>query len=87
LIPAVAKAAADNAMKVLLFGSIAELAKADELSISAASTRAMKQELEARIRGLAKLSYAIAVDRRIVREDEPLTGNEEIALLPPFAGG
>jgi sulfur-carrier protein len=74
-------------MKVLLFGSIAELAKTHEVSTSALSTTAVKQELEARIAGLNKMSYAIAVDRVIVQDDKPLTGNEEIALLPPFAGG
>ena len=74
-------------MNVLLFGSIAELAKATEVPISAKSTHALKQELEQRISGLNKLSYAIAVDRVIVKDDQPLNGNEEVALLPPFAGG
>jgi molybdopterin synthase sulfur carrier subunit len=74
-------------VNVLLFGSIAELAKANEVSTSATSTFGVKQDLERRIGGLDKLSYAIAVDRVIVKDDKPLTGNEEIALLPPFAGG
>jgi molybdopterin converting factor small subunit len=33
------------------------------------------------------MSYAIAVDRRLVQNDMPFTGTEEIAVLPPFAGG
>jgi sulfur-carrier protein len=74
-------------VNVLLFGSIAELAKASEVPASSRSTLALKQELEQKINGLGKLSYAIAVDRVIVKEDKPLTGNEEVALLPPFAGG
>lgn len=72
---------------MLLFGSIAELAKASEVTTSATSIFGLKQDLEKRIGGLDKLSYAIAVDRVVVKEDRPLTGNEEIALLPPFAGG
>lgn len=74
-------------MKVLLFGMIAEKAKASEVMIPANSTHALRRELEQRISGLDKLSYSIAVDRRIVHEDVPLHGSEEIAVLPPFAGG
>ena len=47
----------------------------------------LRRSLAARISGLDQLSYAIAVDRRIVHQDVPLTGSEEIAVLPPFAGG
>jgi molybdopterin converting factor small subunit len=74
-------------MRILLFGMIAERAGTSELTVSAMSTHALKRELEDRVRGLADLSYALAVDRTIVHEDRPLTGAEEIALLPPFAGG
>jgi len=72
---------------VLLFGLIAEKANATELSSSAATTHALKRELETRIPDLGELSYALAVDRVIENDDRPLTGSEEIALLPPFAGG
>ena len=74
-------------MKVLLFGTIAEKAGAAAVEVSATSTAAVRRSLEERIEGLASLSYAMAVDRRIVKEDVLLTGSEEIALLPPFAGG
>ncbi|MBK9193471.1 MAG: hypothetical protein IPO17_00480 [Flavobacteriales bacterium] len=55
--------------------------------MSASSTTALKHQLETRIPDLDKLSYALAVDRVIVNDDRPLIGTEEIALLPPFAGG
>jgi molybdopterin synthase sulfur carrier subunit len=74
-------------MKVLLFGMIAEKAGATELSVEASSLAHLKVELEKRIAGLDRMSYAIAVDRRITQEDVKLSGNEEIAVLPPFAGG
>lgn len=74
-------------MNVQLFGMIAEKAGVDTLSVEAASITALRAVLEQRIPGLAELQYAIAVDRRIVRDDRPLTGREELALLPPFAGG
>ncbi|MEO8734399.1 MAG: MoaD/ThiS family protein [Flavobacteriales bacterium] len=74
-------------MDVLLFGLIAEKAGTDKLSISATDTQTLKHALEGRIEGLASLSYALAVDRKITRGNVALTGSEEIALLPPFAGG
>lgn len=74
-------------MRVLLFGMIAEKAGMAEVEVSAVSTLALKCELQQRIPGLDRMSYALAVDRRIVHEDVPLTGREEVALLPPFAGG
>ena len=74
-------------MRVLLFGMIAEKAGAADVDMTAVSTHALKRELEQRIPGLDRMSYALAVDRRVVTDDLPLTGKEEIALLPPFAGG
>jgi molybdopterin synthase sulfur carrier subunit len=74
-------------MNVLLFGSIAEKAGTSTTDVQADSLSALRGQLEQRIADLSEMSYAIAVDRRIVREDMPLTGQEEIAVLPPFAGG
>ena len=74
-------------MKVLLFGMIAEKAGSRAIDCAAGSTEELRRELERRIAGLSDISYALAIDRRIVKADVPLTGEEEIALLPPFAGG
>ena len=74
-------------MEVLLFGVIAEKAGSDRLSISAPDTSSLMHALEQRIEGLSKLSYALAVDRKITNGIVELNGSEEIALLPPFAGG
>ena len=74
-------------MEVLLFGIIAEKAGKDKLTIVAASMSELRERLLKEMPFLGSLSYAMAVDRRIVREDRSLTGDEEIALLPPFAGG
>ncbi|MBK7945846.1 MAG: MoaD/ThiS family protein [Flavobacteriales bacterium] len=74
-------------MQVLLFGMIAERAGADCIDLNAADTTELRSMLTERINGLESLSYAIAVDRVIINKDMPLTGSEEIAVLPPFAGG
>lgn len=74
-------------MEVKLFGIIAEKAGAEVITLRATTVLGLKDAAEERIEGLAALSYAIAVDRRIVNGDAPLAGNEEVALMPPFAGG
>ena len=74
-------------MKVMLFGMLAEKAGSASVEVNAASVKDLRVALCKHIEGLDTMSYAIAVDRRIVTEDIVLTGSEEIALLPPFAGG
>ena len=74
-------------MQVRLFGMIAEKAGANEVQVEANSVAVLRDALITRIPGLASMRYAIAVDRRVVQDDMPLAGNEEIAVLPPFAGG
>ena len=74
-------------MRILLFGMIAERAGTERMDVEAATLGELRHSLAQRIEGLDNLRYAIAVDRRIVKDDMPLTGKEEIALLPPFAGG
>ena len=74
-------------MKVLLFGSLAEKAGTDLVELQADTTHALKHVLAQHIPGLHDLSFSIAVDRVIVHDDIQLQGNEEIAVLPPFAGG
>lgn len=74
-------------MRVRLFGLIAEKAGSEFIDAEAPSVKALRARLVERIVGLEALSYAIAVDRVIIHDDAPLNGSEEIAILPPFAGG
>jgi len=74
-------------MEVLLFGMIAEKAGADRIQLDVSTLDQLRAQLTARVEGLDRMSYAIAVDRRLVQNDMPFTGTEEIAVLPPFAGG
>ena len=74
-------------MRVLLFGIIAEKAGATELELEATSVNELRDRLAERITGFGDLVHAIAVDRQVVHEDRKLNGSEEIAVLPPFAGG
>jgi molybdopterin synthase sulfur carrier subunit len=47
----------------------------------------LKEELINKYPKLENINFKIAVNHAIVDEKYALIGNEEIALLPPFAGG
>jgi molybdopterin synthase sulfur carrier subunit len=47
----------------------------------------LKEELINKYPKLENINFKIAVNHAIVDEELVLIGNEEIALLPPFAGG
>lgn len=74
-------------MEVLLFGLIAEKAGCDRIEVQVTSVAQLRRSVAERIPDLSRLEHVIAVDRVIVQDDRPLTGREEIAVLPPFAGG
>ncbi|MDQ3100896.1 MAG: MoaD/ThiS family protein [Bacteroidota bacterium] len=74
-------------MKVRLFGILAEKAGTDLIDVDAHSTTDIIKELGAHINDLSNYSFSIAVDRKIIYGDVVLSGNEELAVLPPFAGG
>ncbi|MCF8277065.1 MAG: MoaD/ThiS family protein [Flavobacteriales bacterium] len=74
---------------VKYFGMIAEWAGSenDQLDFSGTSVAELRSEIEKRIPGLNSASYQIAVNHVIVAEDAIITLGDEIAVLPPFAGG
>jgi molybdopterin synthase sulfur carrier subunit len=50
-------------------------------------TSQLVQRLQERYPALVNAPYIIAVDKQIVNSNTALTGNNTVALLPPFAGG
>jgi molybdopterin converting factor small subunit len=74
-------------MEVLLFGMLAEKAGTTRLQVDATSIAELRRCVAEYIPDLHRLDHVIAVDRIVVLEDRPLAGNEEVAFLPPFAGG
>ena len=76
-------------LKVKYFGMIAEWVGSaeNELSCESASLDDLKTQLESRHPQLQGISYQVAVDQKIAVGEQELTEKNEIALLPPFAGG
>jgi molybdopterin converting factor subunit 1 len=77
---------------VLFFASYRELAGAERRSVTLPgnpSARDLVRELRSLGGGLAALpeSAAVVVNQRVVRPDHPIGPADEVALLPPVAGG
>ena len=77
-------------IQVKYFGMIAETTGHDQESMELESGQSLirlNDELIRRYPALAQLDYRISVNQRFSRGDEVLQNGDEVALLPPFAGG
>ena len=76
-------------LNVKYFGMIAEWAGSEngQLDFSGTSVAELRSQIEKRIPGLNSASYQIAVNHVIVADDAIIAQGDEIAILPPFAGG
>lgn len=75
-------------VRVLFFGVLAEEAAADEITLEAADDLQATEELILKkYPGFKKYSYRLSVNKVIVKGNERLKDGDEIALMPPFAGG
>lgn len=75
-------------IKVLFFGVIAEITSQDEISLpNVKDTDSLKETLLEKYPDIAKYKYLLSVNHEIVKGNKSLNDNDEIAFLPPFAGG
>ncbi len=76
-------------LKLKYFGMIAEAIGKDEESINFSYKRVedLDNYLKKSYSKLEELNYNFAVNQTMVERSEALNENDEIALLPPFAGG
>ena len=76
-------------MKILLFGSIKEEIGDEFISTerSFEDKMEMRSWLESEYPFLSTKTYAVAINRSIGNDLQPLHEDDEIALLPPFSGG
>jgi molybdopterin synthase sulfur carrier subunit len=75
-------------MEIIFFGQLADMAGAAACRIEGVQdTTMLTAKLESMFPGLENVKYMLAVNRKMVQENVPLTGNETIALMPPFSGG
>ena len=75
-------------VQVIVFGQLTDIMGHGAVTIeNVANTGQLIQQLNERFPALQNARYIIAVDKQIVNEETVLTGNNTVALLPPFAGG
>ena len=75
-------------IKILLFGVLAEKAKAKEFTLSDIYTlRELKEEILKRHPVFSGLKFYLFLNHEEPVGDPVLKSGDEIALIPPFAGG
>lgn len=75
-------------IRVLFFGKLAGVAGNAEMEMPAANdTDQLRQMLEDRFPDLNRESYVLARNLEITNGNTPLSDGDEVALLPPYAGG
>ena len=75
-------------MKILVFGMLVEDIGNDEVEIEvSADTKSLKEILLNRYPALKTRQFMIAVNQQKINGNIALNPNDEIALIPPFAGG
>ncbi len=76
------------AVKILVFGKLAEITGLKEFFIEEAeNVEALKKVLEDKFHKLRGMKYAISVNRVLASHDTRVCSGDEIALMPPFSGG
>ncbi len=76
-------------LKLKYYGMIAEaVGKENEnIEFSASTVIELDEVLKKQYNKLTTMNYKIAVNQSIAQVELELNDNDEIALLPPFAGG
>jgi molybdopterin converting factor small subunit len=75
-------------MKLLLFGSLADIAGKTHFDLSnIRNTNELKSLLFRLHPELSSHSFLIAVNKKVRNENYELNSGDEVALMPPFSGG
>lgn len=75
-------------VEVLFFGVLAEKAGIERLSLEVTNdVESLRKKLFSNYPVLENYSFRISVNKRLVEDKEKLAEGDEVALLPPFAGG
>ena len=75
-------------MKILVFGMLVEDIGNEELQIELLpDIEALREELIEKYPALKNRQFMIAVNKQKINGNVTLKASDEIALIPPFAGG
>jgi sulfur-carrier protein len=75
-------------IKVLFFGVLGDRAGCSEKVYDGIhDTDTLERKVAEEIEGLEEYSYVISHNRTVIKENTLLNDGDEVAFLPPFAGG
>lgn len=74
-------------VKVLLFAHLRERMGFSEKEMEFVDTNEVQTWLETTHPDLARLPYKVAVNQNLIGSNVSLNEGDEIAVMPPFAGG
>ncbi|MEO8146332.1 MAG: MoaD/ThiS family protein [Bacteroidia bacterium] len=75
-------------MKISLFGMLADAAKQSVIEIESVNdTDSLLNKVKEMNSTFRDAKFVIAVNKKVVSGNQVLNENDEVALLPPFAGG
>jgi molybdopterin synthase sulfur carrier subunit len=75
-------------INLIYFGSATDVTGISAETIDAPPTSdELNEFLHNRYPGLSVMSYRLSVNRQLITDNRQLADGDEIALLPPFAGG
>jgi len=75
------------AVTVLFFGAAREITGTDTDDYTADDTAELRSRILERYPGLGQITFRLALNRVLLKEDTGLKMNDIIAILPPFEGG
>jgi molybdopterin synthase sulfur carrier subunit len=76
-------------LKLLFFGVLTDVVGVSSLEFvtKTCNVKALNKNLQNDFPALKKYTYKIAVNQEIIMEEKKLKDGDEVAFLPPFAGG
>lgn len=75
-------------VNIIIFGQIADITQTNSITVNnVKDTGELLDKLKADYPALNTAKFAIAVNKKMVKENTALYDNNTIALLPPFSGG
>ncbi len=75
-------------VKVLFFGVLTEVAGTNYKHYrEVGSTDDLKLRIEDDFPEIVHYTFRISLNNEIINDDRPLKNGDEVALMPPFAGG
>ena len=75
-------------VKVVFFGQLEEFTQCKDIELNDVNTiNELKEVVESKFPKLKSFNYLLAHNQEIATENNALNDLDELALLPPFAGG